>query len=100
MASSPSRRPARSGDGAARRVAPALDAVWPQSSGQSRKEAAGKEAKADLKITALEVTNDVASAKVVETYPGSRYTDYLSLVRINGKWQIVNKVYTEQKAAK
>jgi hypothetical protein len=59
---------------------------------------AGKESKADLKIASLEVTNDVASVKVVETYPSSRYTDYISLVRFNGKWQIVNKIYTEQKA--
>jgi hypothetical protein len=63
-------------------------------------QAAGKESKADLKIAALEVTNDVASVKVVETYPSSRYTDYLSLVRFDGKWMIVNKIYTEQKAAK
>lgn len=63
-------------------------------------QAAGKESKADLKITALEVTNDVASAKVVETYPSARYTDYISLVRFAGQWQIVNKVYTEQKAAR
>lgn len=62
--------------------------------------AAGQESKADFKITSLEVTNDVASVKVVETYPASRYTDYLALVRIAGKWQIVNKIYTEQKAAK
>jgi hypothetical protein len=63
-------------------------------------QAAGKESKADLKIAALEVTNDVASVKVVETYPSSRYTDYLSLVRFDGQWRIVNKIYTEQKAAK
>jgi len=62
--------------------------------------AAGKESKADLKIAALEVTNDVATVKVVETYPSARYTDYLSLVRFNGAWRIVNKVYTEQRAAK
>ena len=61
---------------------------------------AGKESKGDLKIAALEVTNDVAAVKVVETYPSSRYTDYLSLVRIAGQWQIVNKIYTEQKAAR
>ncbi len=61
-------------------------------------QAAGKEAKADLKIASLEVTNDVASVKVVETYPQSRYTDYLSLVRFDGQWRIVNKIYTEQKA--
>jgi len=63
-------------------------------------QAAGKESKADLKVAALEVTNDAATVKVVETYPSSRYTDYLSLIRFNGKWQIVNKIYTEQKAAK
>jgi len=63
-------------------------------------QAAGKEAKADLKIASLEVTNDVASVKVVETYPQSRYTDYLSLVRFDGQWRIVNKIYTEQKAAR
>ena len=62
--------------------------------------AAGQVAKADFKIAALEVTNDVASAKVVETYATSRYTDYLSLARFAGKWQIVNKIYTEQKAAR
>ena len=61
---------------------------------------AGKESKGDLKVAALEVTNDVAAVKVVETYPSSRYTDYLSLVRIAGQWQIVNKIYTEQKAAR
>lgn len=61
---------------------------------------AGKESKADLKIASLEVTNDVAAVKVVETYPSSRYTDYISLVRFSGKWLIVNKVYTEQKAAR
>jgi hypothetical protein len=63
-------------------------------------QAAGKESKADLKVASLEVTNDVAAVKVVETYPSSRYTDYISLVRFAGQWQIVNKIYTEQKAAK
>jgi hypothetical protein len=63
-------------------------------------QAAGKESKADLKVASLDVTNDVAAVKVVETYPSSRFTDYISLVRISGQWQIVNKIYTEQKAAK
>jgi hypothetical protein len=63
-------------------------------------QSAGKETKADFKIASLEVTNDAASVKVVETYPASRFTDYLSLVRFDGKWQIVNKIYTEQKAVR
>ena len=58
---------------------------------------AGKEEKGDLRIAALEVTRDIASVKVVEDYPGSRYTDYLSLVRFDGAWRIVNKIYTAEK---
>lgn len=55
---------------------------------------AGKEEAGDLKATAVEVTGDVASAKVVETYDKSVYVDYLSLLKVQGKWRIVNKVYT------
>lgn len=58
---------------------------------------AGKEEQGTLKITALEVTKDIASVKVVEEYPGSRYIDYLSLVKFDGVWKIVNKVYTSEK---
>jgi hypothetical protein len=58
---------------------------------------AGKEEKVELRITALEVTGDIASVKVVEEYPTSRYIDYLSLVRFDGAWRIVNKVYTSER---
>jgi hypothetical protein len=54
----------------------------------------GHEEDGNLRITALEVTHDAASAKVEENYPRSRYTDYISLLRINGRWWIVNKIYT------
>lgn len=57
---------------------------------------AGKEEQGDLRIVSLEVTRDVATVKVVEDYPGSRYTDYLSLVRFDQRWWIVNKVYTAE----
>jgi hypothetical protein len=60
-------------------------------------QSAGKEEPGDLRIAALEVTRDIASVKVVENYPGSRYTDYISLVRFDGRWQIVNKIYTAEK---
>jgi hypothetical protein len=58
---------------------------------------AGKEEKGDLKISAMDVTGDIASVKVVETYPGSVYIDYLNLLKVGGKWRIVNKVYTSRK---
>ena len=57
---------------------------------------AGKEEEGTLRLTNLEVTRDIASAKVVEDYPKSRYTDYLSLVKIGGRWWIVNKIYTSE----
>jgi hypothetical protein len=45
-------------------------------------------------MAALDLARDAASVKVIEEYPGSRYTDYLSLLRIQGRWWIVGKIYT------
>jgi len=45
----------------------------------------------------VEVTRDVASVKIVEEYPQSRYIDYLSLVRFDGAWRIVTKVRTAER---
>lgn len=58
---------------------------------------AGKEEEGELRITALEITRDVASVKVVEEYAKSRYTDYLSLLKFDGEWRIVSKVYTAER---
>lgn len=60
-------------------------------------QAAGKEEEGTLQIVSVEVTRDIATVKVVEDYPGSRYTDYLSLLRFDGGWKIVNKVYTAER---
>ena len=60
-------------------------------------QSAGKEEAGDLRIATVEITRDIAAVKVVEEYPGVRYTDYLSLVRFDGEWRIVNKVYTTEK---
>jgi N-acetyl-anhydromuramyl-L-alanine amidase AmpD len=60
-------------------------------------QSAGKEETGDLRIATVEITRDIAAVKVVENYPGVRYTDYLSLVRFDGQWRIVNKVYTAEK---
>ena len=58
---------------------------------------AGKEEEGDLKIVAVDVTGAGAAVKVVEVYPGSTYTDYLSLLEIQGDWKIVNKIYVVDK---
>jgi len=55
---------------------------------------AGKDEEGQLGITAVDVTGDAASVKVVETYPKSIYVDYLNLLKAGGEWQIVNKIYT------
>jgi hypothetical protein len=60
---------------------------------------AGKEEAGDLRIASLEITQSIASVKVVEDYATSRYTDYLSLVRFNGEWRIVNKIYAAERRA-
>lgn len=57
---------------------------------------AGKEEKGDLKITAVDITGNAASVKVEEDYPGSVYIDYLSLLKFDGEWKIVNKIYTSR----
>ena len=56
----------------------------------------GHEEPGDLQMTALDLTKDAASVKVVENYPRSRYTDYINLLRIGGRWWIVNKIYTAE----
>jgi hypothetical protein len=57
---------------------------------------AGKEEQGELRIDAIDVAGDIASVKVVETYPKSIYIDYLNLIRLDGRWLIVNKVYTSR----
>src|SRR5262245_20832737 len=54
---------------------------------------AGQEEKGDLQITAVEVTGNAASVKVVEVYEKSKYTDYLSLLKLADGWKIVSKIY-------
>jgi hypothetical protein len=58
---------------------------------------AGKEEEGDLQIVAVDVTGNAASVKVLETYPKSTYTDYLSLLKLPGGWKIVNKIFVAQK---
>jgi hypothetical protein len=58
--------------------------------------AEGKEEQGTLKILAVDVTDNAASVKVIETYPTSVYVDYLNMLQIAGEWRIVNKIYTSR----
>lgn len=57
------------------------------------KGSAGHEEQGELGIVALDVTGNAAAVKVYEEYPTSTYTDYVSLLTLNGEWRIVNKIY-------
>lgn len=51
-------------------------------------------------IESIDVSGNAASAKIILDYPAVRFVDYMSLLKINGEWKIVNKIfYAEPKQA-
>lgn len=60
--------------------------------------AADDEAKRTRTIESLDITGNAAIAKVVLDYPTVKFVDYMSLLKIDGEWKIVNKsFYAEAK---
>ncbi|MBW1710798.1 MAG: nuclear transport factor 2 family protein [Deltaproteobacteria bacterium] len=47
----------------------------------------------DMRIVSTDVTGAVATVKVADLYIGRRFTDYLSMVKIDDGWVIVNKTF-------
>ena len=58
---------------------------------------AADEAQRRRVIERLDVTGDAAMAKVVLDYPSVKFTDYLSLVKADGTWRIVNKIFNVER---
>ena len=51
-------------------------------------------------IESVDVAGNAAVAKIILDYPTVKLTDYMSLLKIDGEWKIVNKIfYAEPKAA-
>ena len=50
------------------------------------------------KIIAIDYENDIATAKVQISNPKSStpYVDYFMLMKINGKWTIIHKMFTKR----
>ena len=49
-------------------------------------------------IESVDVAGNAATGKIVLDYPTRRIVDYMSLLKINGEWKIVNKIFcTEPK---
>ena len=50
------------------------------------------------KIEAVDVSGNAAVARIVLDYPSVKFVDYMTLLKINGEWKIVNKsFYAEPK---
>ena len=47
-------------------------------------------------IESIDVTGNAAIGKIILDYPNARLTDYMSLLKINGEWKIVNKIFTSE----
>ena len=58
--------------------------------------AASDEAQRRRSITEVRVTGDAAIATILLNYPRAVTTDYMSMVRENGRWLIVHKLYNVQ----
>jgi hypothetical protein len=61
-------------------------------------EPAEDEAKRKRKIESIDISGNAAVGKIVLDYPKVRFVDYMTLLKIDGEWKIVNKTfYAEQK---
>lgn len=49
-------------------------------------------------IEVIDVTGNAATGKIVLDYPEAHIVDYMSLLKTNGEWKIINKIFmTEMK---
>jgi hypothetical protein len=59
---------------------------------------ADDESQRKRRISSIDITGNAAMVKVELDYPRAKFTDYMSMLKIDGKWQIVNKTFVaEQK---
>lgn len=49
-------------------------------------------------IESIEITGNAAIGKIILDYPNGKFTDYMTLLKIDGEWKIVHKsFYVEQR---
>ena len=59
------------------------------------------EAKRKRRIVNIDITGNAAVVKLELDYPGAFITDYMSLLKIDGTWKIINKMfYVERRSQK
>ncbi|HLL16547.1 MAG TPA: nuclear transport factor 2 family protein [Pyrinomonadaceae bacterium] len=47
-------------------------------------------------IESIDITGNAAVVKVLLDYPSARLTDYMSMLKIEGEWKIVNKTFVSE----
>jgi len=50
----------------------------------------------DMKIVSVDITDNIAQVKVFDLYLGKSFTDYLALIKVDGNWRIMNKMFHHQ----
>ena len=45
------------------------------------------------RIEVVDVTGNAATGKIVLDYPDAHIVDYMSLLKTNGEWKIINKIF-------
>ena len=48
------------------------------------------------RVTSVDVAGDAAIARLELERPDAVLTDYMSLLKVDGRWQIVNKIFTRE----
>jgi len=54
---------------------------------------AADEDKRKRSIETIDVSGNAAVAKIILDYPTTRFVDYMSLLKIDGEWKIVTKIF-------
>lgn len=61
--------------------------------GRAKGTPAADEAQRKRRVDFVDITGDAAVAKLTLDYPEVTFTDYLSLLKVDGEWKIVNKTF-------
>jgi putative lumazine-binding protein len=67
--------------------------TMPEFIGGASGKPADDEAKRVRKIAMIDIADDAAIAKVELDYPDATLVDYLSLLKLDGKWVVINKIF-------
>ncbi|MBK8793118.1 MAG: nuclear transport factor 2 family protein [Holophaga sp.] len=60
---------------------------------QAAKTASKARPEVRCQIASVEITGNAAVAKLILDYPTFRFIDYLHLLKLDGEWKIVDKIY-------